>query len=90
MKISIKKKAHRKDCTLTMSNLNNLNLIIEHSASFVKYYRKPRASPITNFDIIKSFTVQQLAFFLMNFGMISGDIGSVKKAEEFLRSKANI
>lgn len=89
MRINVKRKAHRKDCTLTMSSSKTCNLIIAHSVLFVKY-KKPSEKPKNNYELIKSFDLNQMAHFLVNFRKILGMVDSVELAEKILKSEAVI
>ncbi len=91
MKINAKRKARRKAGALTASYSKTCNLIIAHYKSVVKYKRAPRASAAkNNYELIKSFNLEQLAFFLVNFHKVLGAVDNVKIAKRILRSEAII
>lgn len=91
MTIKAKRKARRKAGASRTSCSKNCNYIITHSVSVVKYKRKPRApTPKNNYELIKSFNLDQLAFFLANYHRVLGRVDSVKVAKRILRSEAII
>ena len=89
MRINVKRKAHRKAGALTASYSKNCNLIIAHSVLFVKY-KKPSEKTKNNYELIKSFDLNQMAHFLVNFRKILGMVDSVELAEKILKSEAVI
>ncbi len=91
MKINTKRKARRKAGALTTSYSKTCNLIIAHNISVVKYRRAPRAPAArNNYELIKSFNLEQLAYFLVNFHTVLGAVDDVKIAKRILRSEAII
>ena len=90
MKINVKRKARRKAGALHASYSKKCNYIREHSISIVKYKRKPRASPMTNYELIKSFDLEQMAHFLVNFRRVFDRVYTIELAKKILESEAVI
>lgn len=92
MKINGKRKDHCKVETLTVVKREYRNLIISHNRAFVKHRKKKSRTlpPQTNFDLIKSFDIEQLAIFLVNFRQVFGMIDNVEIAKRILESEAII
>lgn len=90
MKIKVKRKTHRKAGALTVSRSKTCNYIIKHQVIFVKYSIKPRASPMTNFEFIKSLDLDQMAHFLVNFRRVFGRVYTIERAEKILKDEAII
>lgn len=87
MKINAKRKARHKVGALTASYSKNFNFIIYHQILFVKY-KKPSEKPKNNYELIKTFDLNQMAHFLVNFRKILGMVDSVELAEKILKSEA--
>ncbi len=90
MKIKAKRKARRKAGASQTSYSKNCNFIINHSISIVKYRRKPRTSPMTNYEFIKSLDLDQMAHFLVNFRRVFGRVYTIELAEKILKDEAII
>ena len=88
MKINAKRKARRKAGALHASYSKNCNYIIKHAISIVKYKR--RASPMTNYELIKSFDLEQMAHFLVNFRRVFDRVYTIELAKKILESEAVI
>lgn len=88
MNITANRKARRKAGTLQTSNSKTSNYIINHQVAFVKYKSKPRASPMTNYELIKSFDLEQMACFIVNFRRVFGRVYTLELAKKILESEA--
>ncbi len=90
MKINCRKKGHCKVETLTVTKREYRSFIISHNRAFVKHQKKKSRTspPRTNFELIKSFDIEQLAIFLVNFRQVFGMIDNVEIAKKILESEA--
>ncbi len=92
MKINGKRKDHCKAETLTVVKREYRNIIITRNCTFVKHQKKKSRTlpPRTNFELIKSFDIEQLAIFLVNFRQVFAMIDNVEIAKRILESEAII
>lgn len=88
MKTNIKRKARHEAGASKTSCSKISNYIISHSISIVKYKYKHRASTMTNYDLIKTFDLEQMAHFLVNFRRVFGRVKTIEIAKKILESEA--
>lgn len=87
MNFTSKRKAHRKAGALQASYSKNYNCIIAHQSIFVKY---SRSAVKTNYDLIRSLNLEEMAAFLYNFRFVIANIDNKECARKILERKVEI
>lgn len=91
MNFTSKRKARRKAGALQASYSKNYNCIIAHQSIFVKYSRSAVKTNVkTNYDLIRSLNLEEMAAFLYNFRFVIANIDNKECARKILERKVEI